>query len=108
MPPVHGICLHTRTHWPHVGAHRLALVVCLAVAATVLACSRDEPSPSIPTPPPTAVTGTVDLDTDVWLVDMLGNDAVGYDRDGELWLVDARTGETAQLTDDGYSKHTLP
>ena len=85
----------------------MALVVCLAVAATVLACSRNEPSPSIPTPAPTAVTGAVDLDTDVWLVDVLGQDAVGYDRDGELRLVDVRTGETTQFTDDGHPKSAV-
>ena len=80
----------------------MALVVCLVVAATVLACSGGERPPPVPTPAPTAVTGTVDLDTSVRLVDMSGHDAVGYDRDGELWLVDVRTGRSTRFSDDGH------
>ena len=64
----------------------------LVIAATVLACSGGERPPPIPTPAPIAVPGTMDLDTGIWLVDMFGNDAVGYDQDGELWLVNVRTG----------------
>ena len=103
-PPVNGAFLHIGTCWPHVRARRSALVVFLVVAATVLACSGGERPPPIPTPAPIAVPGTVDLDTDVRLVDMFGNDAVGYDRDGELWLVNVRTGKSARFTDDGYPK----
>ena len=88
----------------HVGAQWSGLVVCLVVTATVLACSGGERPPPIPTPAPTAVPGAVDLDTDVRLVDMFGDDAVGYDRDGELWLVVVRTGKSTQFTDDGYPK----
>lgn len=46
----------------------------------------------------TVVRGTVELDTDVWLVDMFGDDAVGYDRDGEWWLVNVRTGKSTQIS----------
>ena len=73
----------------------------------VLACSGGERPPPIPTPAPIAVPGTVDLDTDVRLVDMFGNHAVGYDRDGEWWFVDVRTGKSTQFTDDGYPKHAV-
>ena len=107
LQPINGAVLHTRTRWPYVGPQRLALVFCLVVAATVLACSRVERPPPILTPAPTAVTGTVDLDTGVWLVDMSGHDAVGYDRDGGLWLVDVRTGKSIQFTDDGYPKSAV-
>ena len=104
LPPNNGAFLHTRTCWPHVGVQRSALVVFLVVAAMVLACSGGEQPPPIPTPAPIAVPGTVDLDTDVRLVDMFGNHAVGYDRDGEWWFVDVRTGKSTQFTDDGYPK----
>ena len=107
LPPNNGAFLHTRTCWPHVGVQRSALVVFLVVAAMVLACSGGEQPPPIPTPAPIAVPGTVDLDTDVRLVDMFGNHAVGYDRDGEWWFVDVRTGKSTQFTDDGYPKHAV-
>ena len=94
LPPNNGAFLHTRTCWLHVGAQGSALVVFLAVAATVLSCSGGERPPPIPIPAPLAVPGTVDLDTDVRLVDMFGDDAVGYDQDGGLWLVNVRTGKS--------------
>lgn len=90
LQPINGAVLHTRTRWPYVGPQRLALVFCLAVAATVLACSGVERPPPMPTPAPTAVTGTVDLDTSVWLVDVFGDDAVGIGPDGQLWLVNIK------------------
>ena len=104
LQPINGAVLHTRTRWPYVGPQRLALVFCLAVAATVLACSGVERSPPIPTRTPIAAPGTVDLDTGVRLVNMFGDDGVGKDRDGELWLVNLRTGKSTQVTDDGYPK----
>ena len=108
LQPINGAVLHTRTRWPYVGPQRLALVFCLAVAATVLACSGVERSLPILTPAPTAVTGTVDLDTGAWLVDMSGHDAVGIGPEGGLWLVDVRTGKSIQFTDDGSQRARLP
>ena len=70
LPPNNGAFLHTRTCWLHVGVQRSALVVFLVVAAMVLSCSGGERSPPIPIPAPLAVPGTVDLDTDVRLVDV--------------------------------------
>ena len=102
LQPINGAVLHTRTRWPYVGPQRLALVYCLAVAATVLACSGVERPLPILAPAPTAVTGTVDLDTGVWLVDVFGDDAVGIGPDGQLWLVNIRTGDWTQVTDDGH------
>ena len=107
LPPTNGAFLHTRTRWPQVGDQRSALVVFLAVAATVLACNGGEGPPPIPTPAAIAAPWTVDLDTGIRLVNMFGNDAVGYDRDGELWLVDVRTGQSTRFTDDGYPKHEI-
>ena len=105
--PTNGAFLHTKTRCPHVVNQRSALVVFLVVTAMVLACNGGERSPSNPTPAPIAAPGTVDLDTGIRLVDLFGNDAVGYDRDGELWLVDVRTGKSTRFTDDGYPKHAV-
>ena len=45
------------------------------------------------------------MSTDIRLADVFGDCAVGIDPDGELWLVNVRTGDSHQLTDDGSTKH---
>ena len=36
---------------------------------------------------------------------MFGTEALGFDADWELWLVDIGTGEAQQLTNDGHPKY---
>ena len=57
------------------------------------------------TPAPIDETKTVELSTDIYVTDVFGDDAVGFDQDGELWLINIRTGDSRQLTDDGYPKY---
>ena len=44
----------------------------------------------------------MDLGTDIRLVDVFDEDAVGIGPDGQLWLVNIRTGDWTQVTDDGH------
>ena len=53
---------------------------------------------------PVDLPSTVDLGTDIRLVDVCDEDAVGIGPDGQLWLVNIRTGDSSQLTDDGHPK----
>ena len=46
----------------------------------------------------------MELDIHGLLSDVYGDNAVGINDDGELWLRNVRTGEARQLTDDGHYK----
>ena len=93
----------------------LAIMTALTVALVVLSCSaetRVEPNPTpspltAPTFPMALPLGdlrVVELNNEIWLWDMFGNDAVGTGPDGELWLVNVDSGEARQLTNDGHQK----
>ena len=101
---------------------KYALIVALVLAA--LACGQTPvasptqdvrtPTPApLPTshpvahsPTPIALTDlkAVELGSDYWPTDLSGERSVGIGRDGEIYLANVRTGETRQLTNDGYRK----
>ena len=83
------------------------LAVLFAVVTGILACNKVAPGaplPPLPTPLPSSDVGQVELNADGLLTDMHGDNAVGITEDGELLLVNVRTGEARQLTDDGHYK----
>ena len=83
------------------------LAILFAVFVGILAChivAPGTPLPPLPTPLSSSEFGVLELDTRGMLTDMHGDNAVGIDEDGELWLVNVRTGDTRQLTDDGHYK----
>ena len=86
------------------------LAACLLLIGAVsglLACDRITSSarlPQLPTPLPLSEFQGTELVTDGWLTDMHGDRAVGITDDGEVMLINVRTGETRQLTDDGHQK----
>ena len=83
------------------------LAVLFVVVVGVLACERTapgEPLPPLPTPLPSSDLKVVELSGDGILADMYGDNAVGITDDEELLLVNVRTGEARQLTDDGHYK----
>lgn len=51
---------------------------------------------------PVGLPSIVDLGTDIRLVDVFDEDAVGIGPDGQLWLVNIRIGDWTQVTDDGH------
>lgn len=87
------------------------------IGLVVMSCSWPNPMPSNPTPtaapvpaiPTPLVAGDlreVELDTNIlYVLDMFGTEALGFDTDWELWLVDIGTGEAQQLTNDGHPKY---
>ena len=101
---------------------KYALIVALVLAA--LACGQvpatsptqdvRTPTPApLPTshpvahsPTPIALTDlkAVELGSDYWPTDLSGERSVGIGRDGEIYLVNVRTGEMRQLTNDGHRK----
>ena len=93
----------------------LAAIVALVVATAALSCNEQtdwEPDPTTlalsTRPPPTRLPlgdlRVVDLNIQIWLRDIFGNDAVGTSRDGELWLLNVNSGKVRQLTNDGHRK----
>ncbi len=83
------------------------LTVLFVVVAGILACDKTPPGaplPPLPTPLSSSDVGRVELSTDGLLTDMYGDNAVGITDDEELLLVNVRTGEARQLTDDGHYK----
>ena len=83
------------------------LAVLFAVVAGILACDKvvpGAPLPPLPTPLPSSDVRRVELIADGLLTDMYGDNAIGITNDGELLLVNVRTGEARQLTDDGHYK----
>ena len=83
--------MHTRTvRW----------LIALAVTAAILACSSPGQAPL----EPLDEARVVELSTDIHVTDVFGDDAVGFDEEGELWLMNIRTGDLGQLTADGHPK----
>ena len=80
---------------------KLSIALTCAIAVLLLACSS-EPTTLRPTSIDEAKT--VELSTDIHITDVFGDDAVGFDQDGELWLINIHTGALSQLTDDGHPK----
>ena len=81
---------------------KLSIALTCAIAVLLLACSSE---PTTPRPTSIDEAKTVELSTDIHVTDVFGDDAVGFDQDGELWLINIRTGALSQLTDDGHQKH---
>ena len=81
-----------------------AFVATAALTAFGLACDRPLEIPPTPTPVSLAGLAVVELAADVWLTDVFGDQGVGTGQDGELYLVNVKTGETRQLTNDGHWK----
>ena len=77
---------------------KLSAALICAVAALLVACS--------PEPPPARLdeAKVVELSTDIHVTDVFGDEAVGTGADGELWLMNIRTGDLRQLTVDGHRK----
>ena len=85
-----------------------AFVATAALTAFGLACDRPLEIPPTPTPVSLAGLAVVELAADVWLTDVFGDQGVGTGQDGELYLVNVKTGETRQLTNDGHWKRAGP
>ena len=101
---------------------RFALMIALVLAA--LACqpvpaASPEEEPLIPTPPPHPTSArvaegptpialtdleVVELGSGYRPTDISGDRSAGIGRDGEIYLVNVRTGEMRQLTNDGHWK----
>ena len=77
---------------------KLSAALICAVAALLVACSSEPP------PAPLDEAKVVELSTDIHVTDVFGDDAVGASPDGELWLMNIRTGDSRQLTTDGHRK----
>ena len=75
----------------------------LAEPTTLLEPSVD---PTRPTPAPIDETRVMELSTDIHVTDVFGDAVVGFDHGGELWLINIRTGDSRQLTDDGHPKYS--
>ena len=75
-------------------------LIVLAVTVATLACGSLGQTPLAPLDE----AKVVELSTDIHVTDVFGDDAVGFDQDGELWLMNIRTGDSRQLTDDGHPK----
>ena len=73
-------------------------LIALAIIVAILACSGpgQPPPTSRPVPLPAPIDGAevVELSTDIHMTDVFGDDAVGFDQDGELWLINIRTGDS--------------
>ena len=85
---------------------KLSAALICAVAALLVACSSEPPPAPIPEPPPAPLdeAKVVELSTDIHVTDVFGDEAVGTGADGELWLMNIRTGDSRQLTTDGHRK----
>ena len=75
-------------------------LIALAVTAAILACSSPGQAPLTPLDE----ARVVELSTEIHVTDVFGDDAVGTDEDGELWLMNIRTGDLRRLTSDGHPK----
>ena len=75
-------------------------LIALAVTAAILACSSPGQAPLTPLDE----AKVVELRTDIHMTDVFGDDAVGFDQEGELWLMNIHTGDSRQLTYDGHPK----
>ncbi len=75
-------------------------LIVLAVIAAILACSGQGQATVVPLDE----AKVVELSTDIHVTDVFGDDAVGFDEEGELWLMNIRTGGLSQLTSDGHPK----
>ena len=75
-------------------------LIVLAVTAVILACSGQGQAPLVPLDE----TRVVELSTDINVTDVSGDDAVGFDEEGELWMMNIHTGALSQLTSDGHPK----
>ena len=75
-------------------------LIALAITAAILACSGQGQAPLAPLDE----ARVVELSTDIHVTDVFGDDAVGFDEEGELWLMNIRTGDLGQLTADGHPK----
>ena len=83
------------------------LAIFCTIVAGILACDKLAPDtsfPPLPTPLPASEFRGVELDIHGLLTDVYGDNAVGINDGGELWLVNVRTGDTRQLTNDGHYK----
>ena len=76
------------------------LLIALAVTAAILACSGPGQAPLAPLDE----AQVVELSTDIHVTDVFGDDAVGTGQDGELWLMNIRTGDLRRLTSHGHPK----
>ena len=75
-------------------------LIALAITVAILACSGQGQAPLAPLDE----ARVVELSTDIHVTDVFGDDAVGFDEEGELWLMNIRTGDLGQLTADGHPK----
>ena len=75
-------------------------LIALVVTAAILACSSPGQAPLTPLDE----AKVVELSTDIHVTDVFGDDAVGFDEEGELWLMNIPTGDSRQLTSDGHPK----
>ena len=83
------------------------LAILFTVVVGILACDKIAPDtslPALPTPLSAPEFRAVELATHGLLTDVYGDHAVGTHDDGELWLLNIRTGEARQLTDDSHYK----
>ena len=77
---------------------RLSTALICAVAVLLMACSSEPPLA------PLDEAQVVELSTDINVTDFFEDEAVGFDEEGELWLMNIRTGALSQLTADGHLK----
>ncbi len=75
-------------------------LIALAVTAAILACGGQGQAPLAPLDE----TQLVELSTDIIVTDVFGDDALGFNEEGELWLMNIRTGDLRRLTNDGHPK----
>ena len=75
-------------------------LIALAVTVAILACGSLGRTPLAPLDE----AEVVELSTDIHVTDVFGDDAVGFDQEGELWLMNIRTGDLRQLTEGGHPK----
>ena len=80
------------------------MAILFTVVAGILACDQIAPDTALPTPRSAPEFTAVELATHGLLTDVYGDHAVGTNDDGELSLLNIRTGETRQLADDGHYK----
>lgn len=83
------------------------LAVLFAVVVGISACYKIAPHssfPPLPAPLSSPEFQGVELDAHGLLTDMHGDNAVGTDDYGEVWLTNIRTGEGGQITDYGRYK----
>ena len=69
-------------------------------AVAIVGCSGQNQVPLAPLDE----ARVVELATDIHVTDIFGDDAVGFDEEGELWLISISTSDSRQLTSDGHPK----